>query len=163
MYSMIQTAKDFGIDIQWAVSRRKEYLNQKIVELLNEQQTALQLFSGNNELSRFLLMDTLKLINKEIKKHETELSFKNTRKGDRIIQSDIEKAKAYPIENLLHDIHNGKTHCISGAHEDKHPSMDIRNGFVYCYSCGFHGDVITIYMKINNCDFVTAVKVLVGL
>ncbi len=160
MYSTIQTAKEFGIDLQWAVSRRKEYLNQRIAELRSSQQSALQLFSGNNELSRFLLLDTLKLLGKEIKKHELELNFKNTKKGNRITQTDIERARAYPIENLLQNIKGGKTHCISGTHEDSHPSMDIRNGFVYCYSCGFQGDTIAVYMKINGVDFITAVKTL---
>lgn len=160
MYSVIQTAKDFGVDVEWAVSRRKGYLNQRIAELKNDQQSALQLFSGNNELSRFILLDTLRLLSQEIKKYEIELNFKNTQKGNRITQTDIERARAYPIENLLHDIRNDKTHCISGTHEDKHPSMDIRNNFAYCYSCGWHGDVIAVYMKINDTDFTSAVKAL---
>lgn len=161
MYSVIQIAKDFGVDVQWAISRRKVYLNQRITELKNDQQSALQLFSGNNELSRFLLLDTLRLLNKEIKKHETELNFKNTGKGSRITQTDIERAKAYPIENLLTNVRNGKTNCISGTHEDRHPSMDIRNNFAYCYSCGWTGDVIAVYMKLNNTDFITSVKSLI--
>lgn len=175
MHDIIQTAKEFGVDVEWAISRRveylervitekkwtpsksKEYLEQKIAELKNDQQSALQLFSGNNDLSRFLLLDTLKLLNKEIMRCEMELDIKNT-KGNRITQTDIEKAKAYPIENLLANVRNGKTNCISGNHEDRHPSMDIRNGFVYCYSCGWHGDVIAVYMKLQNTDFTSAVK-----
>lgn len=160
MYSIIQTAKDFGIDPQWAISRRKEYLDKKIAELKNGQQSALQLFSGNNELSRFLLLDALKLLNEEIKRHEIELNFKNTKKGNRITRTDIEKARAYPIESLLQNIKGGKTHCIGGTHKDKHPSMDVRNNFAHCYSCGWHGDAIAVYMKINGVDFITAVKTL---
>lgn len=160
MFDIIQTAKDFGVDVEWAISRRKEYLNQRIAELKNDQQTALQLFSGNNELSRFLLLDTIKLLSREIKKHEAELNFQNTRKGERITRADIERARAYPIENLLHNVRNGKTNCISGNHEDKHPSMDIRNNFVYCYSCGFQGDAILVYMKISSVNFITAVRTL---
>lgn len=162
MFDIIQTAKDFGIDPQWAVSRRKGYLNQRIAELKNDQQSALQLFSGNNELSRFILLDTLRLLSQEIKKYEIELNFKNTQKGNRITQTDIERARAYPIENLLQNIKGGKTHCISGTHEDKHPSMDIRNNFAHCYSCGWHGDVIAVYMMINGVDFIIAVKILNG-
>lgn len=160
MYSTIQTAKEFGIDVQWAISRRREFLSRRIAELRNDQQTALQLFSGNNELSRFLLLDTLKLLNKEIKRYEMELNFKNVGKGNRITQGDIERAKAYPIESLLPNTHNNKTNCISGTHEDKHPSMDIRNNFAYCYSCGWHGDTIAIFVKLHGTDFVTSVKTL---
>ncbi|MCF6154873.1 MAG: hypothetical protein E3K36_06390 [Candidatus Brocadia sp.] len=186
MHSIIETAKDFGVDVEWAVSRRKEYLDReitrkelgvnteratpkskeylerKIAELKNDQQAALQLLSGKNELSRFILMDTIKILNKEIKKYEMELSFKNTGKNSRITQGDIGRAKAYPIENLLQNIRNGITHCISGTHEDRHPSMDIRNNFAHCYSCGWYGDTIAVYMQINDVDFITAVKTLIG-
>ncbi|KXK29368.1 MAG: DNA primase [Candidatus Brocadia sinica] len=162
MYSVIQTAKDFGVDVEWAVSRRKEYLNQRVTELKNGQQSVLQLFSGNNELSRFLLLDSMKYLNNELKKCEMELNFKNTQKGNRITQTDIERAKAYPIESLLQNIKGGKTHCIGGTHKDKHPSMDVRNNFAHCYSCGWHGDAIGVFMQVNGVNFITAVKTLNG-
>ncbi|MCR4321303.1 MAG: CHC2 zinc finger domain-containing protein [Candidatus Brocadiaceae bacterium] len=160
MYSVIQTAKDFGVDVQWAVARRKEYLNQKIGELKNEQSQVLQAFSGNNELNRFLLLDSMRILDKEIKKYESDLNFKNSRNDNRITQNDIERAKQFSLENLLQNIRNGKAHCVSGNHMDKHPSMSIKNNFAYCYSCGWHGDVIDVYMKINSVGFVTAVKTL---
>ena len=160
MYSIIETAKDFGVDVDWAVARRKEYLNQRIAELKNDQQSALQAFSGNNELNRFLLLDSMRFLDKEIKKCESELNFKNSRNGSRITQNDIERAKQYPLENLLQNIRNNKTNCISGLHTDEHPSMAVRHSFVYCYSCGWHGDSISVYMKLNSVDFITAVKAL---
>lgn len=153
MYSVIQTAKDFGVDVEWAVSRRKEYLNQRVTELKNGQQSVLQLFSGNNELSRFLLLDSMKYLNNELKKCEMELNFKNTQKGNRITQTDIERAKAYPIESLLQNIKGGKTHCIGGTHKDKHPSMDVRNNFAHCYSCGWHGDAIGVFYAGKRREF----------
>lgn len=36
---------------------------------------------------------------------------------------------------------NGNTHCPFHG-EDKHPSMNVRNNFYYCHTCGAHGDVI---------------------
>lgn len=36
---------------------------------------------------------------------------------------------------------NGNTHCPFHG-EDKHPSLNIRNNFYYCHTCGAHGDVI---------------------
>jgi hypothetical protein len=162
LFDVIQTAKDFGIDVEWAVLRRREFLNQRVVELQNDQQAILQAFSGNNELNRFLLLDSMRYFNKELKKCKTELNFKNTGKDSRISQSDIERARNYPIENLLQNIERGKTHCISGTHEDKHPSMNTKNNFAYCYSCGFHGDVIAVCMQQYNIDFITAVRKLNG-
>ena len=158
MFDIIQTAKDFGIDAPWAISRRREYLNRNIVELKTEQSQALQAFSGNNELNRFLLLDSMRFFDKEIKKCESELNFKNSRNDSRITKNDIERAKQYPLENLLQNIRNGKTHCISESHADKHPSMDVRNGFAHCYSCKWGGDVIVVFMKIHNVGFVEAVS-----
>lgn len=160
MFSTIQTANDFGLCVGWAISRRKEFLNQRIAFLKTELDKALQTFAGRDELNRFFLLDSVKLFEKELKKLESELNFKDTKKGDRITQSDIELARKYPIETLLANVSNGKTHCISGTHADKNPSMDIRNNFAYCYSCGFRGDTITVYMKLNNTDFITSVTAL---
>lgn len=161
MYFIIQTAKDFGVDVEWAISRRKEYLSQRIAELKAEQSQALQAFSGNNELNRLLLLDSMRFFDKEIKRCESELNFKNSQRGSQITQNDIERARQFPLESLILNIRNNKANCISGTHEDKHPSMDVRNNYVYCYSCGFRGDAITVYRKIHNVDFVTAVKSLV--
>lgn len=158
MSDTIQKAKEFGVDVEWAISRRKEYLDQRIVELKNDQQSTLQAFSGNNELNRFLLLDSMKFFDREIKKCNSELSFKNSRNVNRITEGDIERARQFPLESLLPNVRNGKTNCVSGSHTDGHPSMDVRNGFAYCYSCGFHGDAITICMKVDGVDFVTAVK-----
>lgn len=158
MYSIIQTAKDFGLDVGWAVSRRKEYLIKETAKLETEQNQLLQAFSGNNELNRFLLLDSLKWLKNRIQRFANELEHKGRESSGSITQADIEKARQFPLESLLPNVRNGKTRCISGTHEDKHPSMDVRNGFAYCYSCGFHGDAITICMKVDGVDFVTAIK-----
>ncbi len=160
MFDIIQTAKDFGVYVQWAISRRKKYLNQKTAGLKAEQSQALQAFSGNNELNRFLLLDSMRFFDKEIKKCESELNFKNSRNGNRITKSNIERAKSYPLESLV-TVENGKAICVS--HDDKRPSMDVRNGFAYCYSCGWHGDVIAVFMKIHNVDLIDAVNRLCGM
>lgn len=153
-----QAAKDFGVDVTWAVARRKEYLNQRIAELKTEQNQALQAFSGNNELNRFLLLDSMRFFNKKIQRLENELRYTGKESSGRITQADIERARQHPIENLLPNVRNGKTRCISGTHKDSHPSLDVRRNFAYCYSCGFHGDAIFVCMKVDGVDFVTAVK-----
>ncbi|MDN3514969.1 MAG: hypothetical protein NG747_11280 [Candidatus Brocadia sp.] len=47
------------------------------------------------------MLDTIKLLNEEIKKHEPELNFKDTVNGIRITQTDIEQARAYPMKTYL--------------------------------------------------------------
>lgn len=160
--SITQAAKDFGVDVTWAVVKRKEYLTGEIARLRKEADETVLLFSGHGELDRYLLLDTLKFLNNKIQRLENELRYTGKESSGRITQADIERARQHPIENLLPNVRNGKTHCVSGGHTDKHPSMDIRNGFAYCYSCGWHGDAIAVFMKIHGVSFVDAVNQLCG-
>lgn len=77
-----------------------------------------------------------------------------------LIVNEIEIARGYPIDNLLEVDMHSRAICISPDHEDKTPSMDVRNGFCYCYACGYHGDVINVAQKLWNCSFIDAVKIL---
>lgn len=72
----------------------------------------------------------------------------------------IEQARAYPIEKLVEVKRGMRINCISPDHQDKHPSMDIRNGYAYCYACGFHADSIKVYMTLRGCTFPEAVRAL---
>ncbi len=77
-----------------------------------------------------------------------------------ITDEQIERAKQYPIEDLVDVGRGGMARCISGEHDDKTPSMDCRNNFVFCHACGFHADVIAVYQKIHRATFPEAVKAL---
>jgi len=68
----------------------------------------LQAFSGNSQLNRFLLLDSMLFINKEIKKCEMELNFKNTGKGRRITQADTERRLNAVYENFITHSQNAK-------------------------------------------------------
>ncbi len=70
---------------------------------------------------------------------------------------NIEKAKQYPITDLLEFKHR-TAKCI--FHNDKRPSLYYypESNTCYCFSCAKYADSITVYMTLNNCDFKTAVK-----
>lgn len=86
---------------------------------------------------------------------------KQPKRTDMINDDDIQKAKEYPIENIVPDeVKRGMTLCP--LHNEKTPSFQIKKNNTYvCYGCGEHGDSIDLYMKLNNTDFLTAVKQLV--
>lgn len=71
---------------------------------------------------------------------------------------DISKAKAFPIENLYpFAIKRGGMVCCP-LHRDNTPSMKLnKNNTVKCFSCGFYGDSIKLFMTLNNVDFRQAV------
>lgn len=77
------------------------------------------------------------------------------KEGD-ITPEMIDQARNYPLGDLVELNKNGFAHCVN--HPDKHPSMFCRNNFAYCYSCGWTGDSISVYMCINKVNFVQAVK-----
>ena len=77
--------------------------------------------------------------------------------GEHVTDAEIERARQYPIENLI-ESKRGMARCISGSHDDRNPSMDVRNNFAYCYACGFRADAIEVYQKIHGVKFPEAVK-----
>ena len=75
----------------------------------------------------------------------------------RIQQEDIERARLYPIENLLKFNRAGKVHCI--FHNDtSNPNLHKYDNTVYCFSCQRKADVIDVYMQQTGDNFIDAVK-----
>lgn len=61
--------------------------------------------------------------------------------------------------------HRGRTHTgLCPFHSEKTPSFVVypETQSFYCFGCGTGGDVITFVRKINNLDYVEAVKMLAG-
>ena len=77
---------------------------------------------------------------------------------DKNFESDIQKAKAYPIENLIEFNTAGFAKCI--AHNEKTASMKRYNNKVHCFGCNKSFDSIDIYILINNVSFSEAVNFL---
>jgi hypothetical protein len=77
---------------------------------------------------------------------------------DRITPEMVDRAREYPIESLLGKSKRGNILCI--AHQEKHPSMSLKGNRARCFSCGYFGDSIDVYMKINGVGFIEAVRAL---
>lgn len=81
--------------------------------------------------------------------------------SDRITDQDIESAREYPLERLIPDFDLSRAGRIPCRwHEDKHPSMLIKNGFGYCFACAKTIDSIGWLMEVDNMGFIDAVKFL---
>lgn len=80
----------------------------------------------------------------------------------KITPSDIEQAKAVPLDTFLKVNRSGFARCP--FHQDDTPSLKVYKDTNrwYCYSCSSGNDMPDLYMKLNNCDFITAVKKLVN-
>lgn len=73
--------------------------------------------------------------------------------------TDVARAKAYPIRNLVKMNREKKAKCL--WHDDRVPSMHVYPDHVYCFVCNKRGDAIDVFMAINGCDFKTAVAALI--
>lgn len=85
---------------------------------------------------------------------------KRLRVDGQITDFMIETARAYPIENLIQVNRGGKALCP--FHDDHHPSMSVKGGLFHCFSCQAGGDAISFVMKINQLNFIEAVRYLNG-
>lgn len=85
--------------------------------------------------------------------------------GQSITDSDINRAKEYPIKELWTElvgtpIKGGMSKCC--FHNDNTASMSLRRYNRYhCFGCDEKGSVIDLYMKVQGVDFITAVKKLI--
>lgn len=73
--------------------------------------------------------------------------------------SDIERLNAVDIRQVLEKVgieykaRSKKYRCPSPTHEDKHPSMSVKNNHWKCFSCGAGGNVISLVMTVYGIDF----------
>lgn len=80
--------------------------------------------------------------------------------GAGVSDVDIEKAKQFPIKELVKVGHANNATCVWHS-PDRHPSMHVYpDNHAHCFSCGNGGDVIDVVMEMNGFDFVEAVKYL---
>ena len=77
--------------------------------------------------------------------------------NNEITEAMIQIARNYPVDRIV-QVEKGYCKCPSGNHADNKPSAYTKNNFVYCFSCQWSGDAISLYMAINSVDFVQAVK-----
>lgn len=70
---------------------------------------------------------------------------------------EVEKAKAYPIRNLIKVSREKKAKCP--FHNEKTASMHVYpDNHAFCFGCQKRADAIDIYMALNNCTFKEAME-----
>jgi len=151
-------AEMMDVDLKWAFERRKLFLEDIISCVKNQRQELISFVAGSSPLVRGVIKKYINSSKKIIEKCEKEICrLKPVKNKNGITDEMIQRAKQFSISELLTTpIRGNVTSCI--GHEDKNPSMNIKNNWAYCYACGFSGDSISVYMHLNDVDFKTAVK-----
>jgi len=113
--------------------------------------------SWRGKLLRIGYMDTIGRQINQISKAFQQIHWRDNPKKSKngITNLMIEKARQFDITKLIEN-KRGMALCFN--HPDKRPSLNLKNNFAYCHSCGYSADVIKFYMDLNNVDFKTAVK-----
>ncbi len=79
----------------------------------------------------------------------------------RLTEWEIVRAREFPLDRLLQETgseirRDNKILCP--FHSDSNPSMWVKNGWGYCYSCGESCDSIKWLTKVRGMSFVDAVR-----
>lgn len=149
-----QHAADMGVTLVYAVGARRRYLERELDYWLGVKVGPMawdvlckpQIWAIIDDLIQ--LQKDLYWLNKPVK-HELTDEMK-------------ERAKAYPVEQLIEFDRHGKAYCL--WHEDKRPSMaksNKKNG-VRCFVCNKGWDSVDIVMKQDGKNYFDAVRYLCG-
>jgi len=152
-------------ELDQATQSRLKYLSEEIKSIsyiLKEILKSLQVLTEKKvslEAKQFFL-DVTEYEKKENYRRKLLNEFEHrTEKRDLTIDHfRIQKAREYPISELLEIDRKGFAHCIN--HDDKKASMYCKNNFAHCFSCGWTGDSIAIIMLQENLNFIEAVQFL---
>lgn len=113
------------------------------------------------------IKSAIELANRELEKELIE--YKRIRKprttkskGEGwVTPEEIETANQYPIQDLMKFDKNYKALCLWHSEDTPSLSLHKEGNFVKCFGkCGIKHSAVDVYQKLNNCDFVTAVKAL---
>ena len=163
LYLLVKNkAEEFGVPLDWALGRRKEFLYNLIKREKNTiiniktRKVGIDLFY--DRLLELREKTSLKLI-KSIKFQLKILSPYWQTKKNNITDEMIENARQYPIKSLMkNSVRNDMTLCP--FHDDSNPSMSIKKNTAYCFACNKKWNSIDFVMDIKNYDFKEAVKYL---
>lgn len=98
--------------------------------------------------------------NIDARNHITKIRklWKNIKKNPKDRQFlNVEKARAVPIASLYDFRYKGKN-VSCPFHDDKHPSASIKYNKLICFQCGYKGNSIDLFMKLNAVSFQKAVE-----
>lgn len=131
------------------------------METLNDVLDTVSTRLTDSEYQEFLqrLVPAYKRVERFLAKQERKKLWASLPKREgKITEEMIERAKSHPIENLL-NVQRG--YCLCIFHDDKRPSMLVKNNFAHCFSCGKTADSIDVYRKLHGCSFPDAVRNLI--
>ncbi len=156
------------INPMWARERRRDYLETRL-KLLDGEIAAvtLEALAVQNLPADFsLIVGVLQRLEQEHRRLSGQLrALEGKNKENRLTDQQIERARGRSLEDILiEEPVKGYIPCPLHAERtgqpDGHPSMLVRGGFGYCFSCAGHVDALGYMMKVRGLPFRAAVEAL---
>ena len=119
---------------------------------------ACQLNASEETLKTFIF--EAEGLSKRIRGYEVSIEVLEGKRSEKNTITDemIERAREYPIKNLIEIGQNGRAKCVFHGGDDY--NMDIRKNFAHCYVCGESGDTIRVYRAKHSASFREAILAL---
>lgn len=168
-YQMIKhKAKAKKISTIVAVKERMSYLS----HILSKIDTRLAQFQEVSTSEKFLVAEleqaTRELkdrLEEGIKKLNHDYCHDKSEHKHQNITIQIQRAREYPMTNLLIGLKRTSPNtmiCSNPTREDKHPSLTVYldTNTAFDYAIGKFYDSISLYMAINNTNFIDTIKIL---
>lgn len=116
---------------------------------------AVQLKASQDTLQTFI--SEAEGLSKRIRGYEVSIEVLEGKRSEKNTMTDemIERAREYPIKNLIEIGPNGRAKCVFHGGDDY--NMDIRKNFAHCYVCSESGDTINIYRAKHGASFQEAI------
>jgi len=157
---IIDMAGQFGIDPETAIRTKMRYFRQSIDEIKGD------IKYWNNMIWEWDDPVVITLLNRRIERLDKKqrgflIRIKNLEQDHQvsingITSEQIEAARAFPIEDLLENIHRNRVRCP--FHDDTNPSASIKNNKVHCFVCNKTWNPIDLVMQRDGLSFINAVR-----
>jgi len=135
----------------------KEQINQLEANIRQESEWYLNIVKKDGKDAADIFLDLWETKKKEqqLKRLKSNFLLVWTDKKD-ITDEMIIKAKEFPFQNLIEVNQRGYAHCP--FHQDKTPSMWVKNNFGHCFSCDKTLDTIQFVIETYKIRFPEAVR-----
>ena len=153
---------------EWQASKLSKEEREKLFDVSPEQRFELRrifLEQRYEEITRAYFEalqkkhDVKKLLKEKFhRKIEYEIFIYRPQDDRTISEHEISLARQHPITDF---ISHKRFFAICPFHNEKTPSLYLKNNFAYCFGCNWKGDTIAFVMKIKGLTFPQAVKYLV--
>ncbi len=157
---IIEMANQFSINPETAIKTRMRYFLQSIDETKDDIKYWNEMIWGLEDQA------AITILNRRIQKLDKKINglsirIKNLEQEDQIsingiTSEQIEAARAFPVEDLLENIHRNRVRCP--FHEDLNPSASIKHNRVHCFVCNKTWNPIDLVMERDGLTFINAVR-----